>query len=239
MRRHIPNFITSLNLLCGVLGVMFCFEGRIDIAFPLMLLAAVFDFCDGASARLLNAYSPMGKELDSLCDCVSFGVLPAFMLHCTMKAVAFPGGVLSWVPLLIAVFSALRLARFNTDDSNHSYFTGLASPVSALLCGGLSCYVAYEPASWLAIACSYPAVICVLSLVLCALLVSRLPMFSMKFSKEDSKELKVKRISFVAECVIIIAIVLVLGAHWSLAAFLCALLYIVKNIYYAIFVPAK
>ena len=64
--KHIPNTITTLNLLCGVVGVVFAFQGRPDWAFYMMLAASIFDFCDGASARLLNAYSPMGKELDSL-----------------------------------------------------------------------------------------------------------------------------------------------------------------------------
>ncbi len=77
--KHIPNTITSMNLLCGVLGVIFTLDGRIDIAFYLMLAAAVFDFFDGFSARLLKAYSDIGKELDSLADVVSFGVLPSVL----------------------------------------------------------------------------------------------------------------------------------------------------------------
>lgn len=239
IRKHIPNFITSLNIACGVLGVMFVFEGRVDIAFPLMLLAAVFDFCDGLAARALHAYSPMGKELDSLCDCVSFGVLPAVMLYGLMKSIVIPGGWFCWIPLLIAVFSALRLAKFNIDEEQAHSFKGLATPVCAMLCGSLSYYIAFEPASWLALACSNPAVVPVFSIILCALLVCRIPMFSLKFSKEDSKDLKIKRISFIAESVIIIAAVLIIGANWSLAAFLCCLLYIVKNIIYCIFAPAQ
>ena len=81
VRGNIPNAITSLNLLCGVVGVVFALSGRPDIAFYLMLAAAVCDFCDGFAARLLHAYSPVGKELDSLADMVSFGVLPSVMLH--------------------------------------------------------------------------------------------------------------------------------------------------------------
>jgi len=75
---HIPNAITSLNLLCGALGIAFLFRDRIDIAFWLLIAAAVFDFLDGFAARLLNAYSPLGKELDSLADAISFGLLPEF-----------------------------------------------------------------------------------------------------------------------------------------------------------------
>ena len=79
--KHIPNTITSMNLLCGVLGVIASLNGRLELGFELMILAAVFDFCDGLAARLLKAYSEIGKELDSLADDVSFGVLPAVMLY--------------------------------------------------------------------------------------------------------------------------------------------------------------
>ena len=80
IKKHIPNTITLMNLLCGVIGVMAAIVGRTDLAFLLMLAAALFDFCDGLAARLLGAYSPVGKELDSLADMVSFGVLPSVML---------------------------------------------------------------------------------------------------------------------------------------------------------------
>ena len=80
IRKNIPNTITSMNLLCGVLGILSCLKGDVPTAFYLMLAASVFDFCDGLAARVLHAYSPMGKELDSLSDMVSFGVLPSVML---------------------------------------------------------------------------------------------------------------------------------------------------------------
>ena len=79
--KHIPNTITSMNLLCGALGVIFAFKGSLDMAFYMMLAGAVCDFCDGLSARALKAYSPMGKELDSLADLITFGLLPSIMLH--------------------------------------------------------------------------------------------------------------------------------------------------------------
>ena len=110
LRKYIPDFLTAMNLVCGLIALVYAFGGRSDIAFYLMLAAAVFDFSDGFAARALHAYSDMGKELDSLCDLVSFGVLPAVMLHLRMKSAALP----EWsclIPLLIAVFSALRLAK--------------------------------------------------------------------------------------------------------------------------------
>src|SRR5574344_704033 len=105
--KGIPNTITSMNLLCGVLGVIFSLNGRLDIGFLLMMGAAVCDFCDGLAARLLKAYSDIGKELDSLADVVSFGVLPSIMLY---QLSGTEITILRYIPLLIAAFSALRLA---------------------------------------------------------------------------------------------------------------------------------
>ena len=110
--RHIPNTITSMNLLCGVLGVIASLNGRLELGFELMILAAVFDFCDGLAARLLKAYSEIGKELDSLADDVSFGVLPAVMLYQISGTDIW---ILKYLPLVLAAFSALRLAKFNLD----------------------------------------------------------------------------------------------------------------------------
>lgn len=235
LKKHIPNFITSMNLLCGVVGVVFAFKTRLDIAFYLMLAAAVCDFLDGFAARLLKAYSDMGKELDSLADLVSFGVLPSLMLYSLMKTSMFSEmEFLCWVPLLIAVFSALRLAKFNIDDRQTSSFLGLPTPACALLCGSLCYFVCMEPASFLAAWASGPVFVPVLSLVLCVLLVCELPMFSMKFSKDDSAVLKSKRVSLLFEIILVTALTVIFGFHWSvivLAVFVC---YIIKNIIYAL-----
>ena len=106
-KQHIPNAITSMNLLCGVLGVIAALEGRFDWAFYLMLAGAVFDFCDGLAARALKVVSSTGKELDSLSDVVTFGVLPSVMLYELMRVCTFSNSIWCYVPLLIAVFSLL------------------------------------------------------------------------------------------------------------------------------------
>ena len=137
IKKYVPDFITSLGLASGVLGVVFALEGKIWLAFPLMLAAAVFDFCDGLAARALDAYSDLGKELDSLSDMVSFGVLPSVMLYNLMKTCTFSSSAWCLVPLLLAVFSGLRLAKFNVDPRQHMSFVGLPTPVAALLCGSL------------------------------------------------------------------------------------------------------
>ena len=152
IRKNIPNTITSMNLLCGVLGILSCLKGDVSTAFYLMLAASVFDFCDGLAARVLHAYSPMGKELDSLSDMVSFGVLPSVMLVCFAEH-SFLGGLdlafnvspfIHWLvvlsPVLVAVFSGLRLAKFNTDERQSENFIGLATPAGAIFLAALVCF---------------------------------------------------------------------------------------------------
>ena len=236
LKKYIPDFITSLNLACGSLGVVMALQGNISTAFPLMIAAAVFDFCDGLAARLLGAYSDFGKELDSLSDIVSFGVLPSVMLYNLMKTCTFSSSAWCFVPLLIAVFSGLRLAKFNIDSRQHVSFIGLPVPMSAMLCGSLCYFVAFEPASLLATASGGLVFVPVLSVCLCFLLVSEIPMFSMKLGGEEvSKAVKIKRISYIAEIAVIVVCVLLLRLNWSLAVVLSCALYIIKNVIYALF----
>ena len=237
LKKYIPNTITALNLACGVLGVVFALDGRIELAFALMLAAALFDFCDGLAARVLGAYSDMGKELDSLADVVSFGVLPAVMMHRTMVLCTWSHGWICYLPLIFAVFAGLRLARFNVDERQHSSFIGLASPVAALLCASLCCFVALQPLSPLAQWCSTLWFIPALALVCSALMVSGIPMFSMKFGKgmEADSKLRFKRVSFLVEALIVIVLAVVLAGSVSLTVTLVCALYAIKNVVYAIF----
>ena len=171
-----------MNLLCGIMGVIFTFNGRLDVAFYLMLAGAACDFCDGLVARALKAYSELGKQLDSLADMVTFGVLPALMLHVLMLITC--GEIfLSYIPLHIAVFSALRLAKFNIDERQSENFIGLATPACAIICGSFACYLKNETSSMMVQWAETPWFIPVASLILCGLLVSEIPMFSMKFKK--------------------------------------------------------
>lgn len=226
--KHIPNTITAMNLLSGVIAVIFTFEDRPDIAFCLMLLAAVFDFCDGLCARLLHAYSDIGKELDSLCDMVSFGLLPALMLFETMRMNALDCR-LSWIPLSIAVFSALRLAKFNIDERQHSSFIGLATPACAILCGSLSCLVLKEPDFWLTrFVVEHGWAIPALSLLLSGLLVSEIPMFSMKIAP-GHRLLDAPRVIFLGIAAVTLVLPLVSGLHWSLFPLLLFVGYILEN----------
>lgn len=233
--KHIPNTITSMNLLCGAVGVIFTLNGRPDVAFILMLAASVFDFCDGLAARALDAFSPVGVELDSLCDMVSFGLLPALMLHSTMKDLS-GDTVWCYIPLVLAVFSALRLAKFNVDERQHDSFIGLATPPSAMICASL-CYAVYKsPGSAVAAACAHIWVLPLLAVVLAALLVCEIPMFAFKFGKGKSADRPtiIKRYIFLAVIAISIAVTAVCGISWAFAVFFAFAGYVLINIISAI-----
>jgi CDP-diacylglycerol--serine O-phosphatidyltransferase len=144
---QIPNTITCLNLVSGCLAIIMAFKCY-DLVGPLpgwqwtcifIGAAALFDFCDGASARLLKAYSKIGAELDSLADLVSFGVAPALMIFNIMNH--FGSNVLCYAALLVAVFGALRLARFNVYDTGSTTFRGLPIPSAAIFLMGLAGWV--------------------------------------------------------------------------------------------------
>ncbi len=149
MKRHLPNLITLLNLACGTVAIVLTLEGQWRWAVYLILAAAVFDFLDGFAARMLNAYSEIGKQLDSLADMVSFGVLPAVFIYTLFKNLFLNQAVdagkfyehLQWVVLasvlLVPAFSAIRLARFNSEEDQGSFFYGLPTPAHALFWTGI------------------------------------------------------------------------------------------------------
>ncbi len=229
--KHIPNTITSMNLLCGVLGVICTFNGKFDWAFYAMLAAAVCDFCDGLSARLLKAYSDLGKELDSLADMVSFGVLPSLMAYKLMNNL-HGDSFLIYIPLLIAVFSAIRLAKFNIDERQSENFIGLATPACAMICGSFVYYVSQDATSILHgwASCKYFIPAC--SVVLALLLISEIPMFSMKFKKnmKPGSPIHKQRVGFAGVIVVATILTVLLGLNWSFIVLLTFVSYIIMNV---------
>jgi len=235
--KYIPDAITSMNLLCGTLGVICATGGMIQQAFLLMMLASVFDFCDGLAARALHAYSDLGKELDSIADMVSFGVLPSMMMFNTMST--YGVNIWCYVPLIIAVCSGIRLAKFNVDPRQSESFIGLATPACSMICGSLCYYVAATPDSLLTIWAYDNTFIPIVSIVLAILLVCELPMFSMKIKKGAPRSENIKRISFVVNVAIVAVIVFVLKLNWSLVVLISFVVYILMNIVYALVSKGK
>lgn len=183
MKKHIPNAITCLNLLCGCIGIVMAFNDNLIFASYAILVAAVFDFIDGLAARLLKAYSEIGKELDSLADVVSFGVLPSvivFKLFLLAPQLGLISEYINYSAFLIAIFSALRLAKFNIDTRQTENFIGLPTPANALLIASLPFIVAGSN-SFLSAFILNPFFLFILSLGMGLLLVMEIPLMSLKF----------------------------------------------------------
>ena len=229
--KHIPNTITSMNLLCGVMGVIFAFQGELSTAFYLMLAAAVCDFLDGFAARMLHAYSDMGKELDSLADLVSFGLLPSIMLHRRLIEGGVTG-IVAYIPLIICVFSALRLAKFNVDTRQSENFLGLPTPACAMWCGSLV-YSADHGVMSMANMLHDTMIIPIAVVILSLLLVSEIPMFSIKFKK--GSEYNRIRIYFLIFAASMAVATILMGINWSYIILLTFTCYIMLNILNALF----
>lgn len=183
MKQHIPNAITCLNLFSGCVGVVLAFEGLLIEAGYAILIAAIFDFMDGLFARLLHVSSPIGKELDSLADMVSFGFLPSviiFKMLDATPAVAYGGKWIQYLAFLIAIFSALRLAKFNLDTRQSTIFIGLPTPACALFILSLP-HIALSKDPIISAYVENPLILITLTLALSFLLVSEIPLMSLKF----------------------------------------------------------
>ena len=210
--RHIPNTVTCCNLFSGCIAVVMAYRGDYTAALGFIVLGAVFDFFDGMLARALQAYSPLGKELDSLADDVTFGVAPAMIVFSLFKEVRVPDFFSTWedffpyAAFLIAVFSALRLAKFNIDTRQTSSFIGVPTPANALFWGSL-----VVGAHDFLVSDSFNALY-LLGLVLLTswLLVAEIPMFSLKFKNLSWRDNKVQFI-FLLGCVPLILFLQVAG----------------------------
>ncbi|TAH18144.1 MAG: CDP-diacylglycerol--serine O-phosphatidyltransferase [Cytophagales bacterium] len=199
MKKHIPNALTCGNLFCGFLGITCCFEWSLAWAAYFMLAAVVFDFFDGFVARALKVSSPIGKELDSLADVVSFGILPAFILY---KLVQNQGGMLeAYGAVFIAIFSALRLAKFNIDTRQSDSFIGVPTPANALLIGSLPLIVRYHPE--FAQAAQHLYLLYAIMIVMPFMLVAELPLIALKFKTFDFGTNKIKYVLLISSVVLL------------------------------------
>ena len=203
--RHIPNALTCMNLFSGCIACVMAFHANFEMAMLFIVIGAVFDFFDGLAARLLHAYSNIGKDLDSLADDVSFGVAPALIVFSLFKQIDYPNYLsflANWLPyaaFLIAVFSALRLAKFNNDTRQTTSFIGLPVPANALfwasLIAGCKPIASYHPLLTLALVCLFSW-----------LLVSEIPMFSLKFKNLSWKDNKIAFIFVIISAILLITL---------------------------------
>jgi len=207
MRKNIPNFITSLNLLSGCIALVFAFDGELVMTSVFIGLGAFFDFIDGFAARLLKVNSSIGKELDSLADVITFGLVPGVVIYQLMQLdLSAPGFYVSKSPVftflafLIPVFSAIRLAKFNTDTRQEEVFYGLPTPASALFLGSFPLVLMQQKLPFgLSIDGIHALitnfyVLASLTVLVSWLMVSEIRLFSLKFKSFDWEKNKVRYI---------------------------------------------
>lgn len=197
IKRHIPNAVTCCNLFSGCIACVMAFKGAFDLAMLFIVLGALFDFFDGMAARLLHVSSPLGVQMDSLADDVTFGFAPATIVFCYMRdSLCYPSflgdveGIIPYAAFLIAVFSACRLAKFNIDKRQTNNFIGLPTPANALfwssLVTGAGDQILGMSSGWVLML----VLICLFSFFL----VSEIPMFSMKFKDLSWKNNRIRYI---------------------------------------------
>lgn len=205
--KNIPNTITCCNLVSGCIATSFAFVNRPELALLWIIIGAVFDFFDGMSARLLGVSSPIGKELDSLADDITFGVAPATMVFAELAVMDYPAFLeplreyLPYFAYLMAAFAALRLAKFNLDTRQATSFIGLPTPANALFWGSL-----IVGASDLIEASSYNVFAIMAMIIISSYIqVAELPMFALKFKQWGWKGNEVKYV-FLVTCIPLLAI---------------------------------
>ncbi len=203
MKKHIPNTITCCNLISGCIATYFAFQGDFTLALLFIIIGAVFDFFDGMSARLLGVSSPIGKELDSLADDITFGFAPSAIVFSYLCTFHIHLPFVPFLAFIMAAFSALRLAKFNLDERQALGFIGLPTPANALFWGSLICGLqehgfVFDGLEW---------VILIGTFISSYLLIAEIPMFALKFKHWGWKGNEIKYI-FVLSC---IPLLLILG----------------------------
>jgi CDP-diacylglycerol--serine O-phosphatidyltransferase len=206
MKKHLPNTITCCNLISGCTATYFAFMSDFQMALLFIVVGAVFDFFDGMAARLLHVSSPIGKELDSLADDITFGFAPSAIIFSYLCTFHIHMLFVPFLAFVMAAFSALRLAKFNLDERQALGFIGLPTPANALFWGslivGLQQYEVYfEELEW---------VILLGSFISCYLLIAEIPMFALKFKHWGWKDNEIKYI-FLLSCIPLLLLLGIIG----------------------------
>lgn len=228
--KHIPNTLTSCNLISGCIAIVFALSANYTMALTFIVVGAVFDFFDGMSARLLGVSSPIGKELDSLADVVTFGVAPSSMIYTLFLTLSKSGWnetlafAIPYVAFVMAAFSALRLAKFNLDERQTTSFIGLPTPANALFWGALIVgnENVFDENSY------YIYLLIILVFVSSWLLVAEIPMFALKFKHWGWRDNKVKYV-FLISCLPILLIFGISGISVIIAWYICLSFLTTKN----------
>ena len=250
-KKNLPNFLTLCNLFCGCLAIVFASEGNLIWGAYAVGIACLFDFMDGMAARVLNVNSEIGKQLDSLADMVSFGVVPGIILYqCMSKAIVFsafagtPASLIevyktiseyqkpiASISFLVTIFSAIRLAKFNLDDRQTDSFIGLPTPANTLVIASFPLIInsaiintSFDLISF----CSNPFLLIFITLFSCFMLVAPLPLFSLKFKNFSWTDNKMRYI-LLFSAVVLLALFQFMGI--PLIIFLYIILSVINNLF--------
>ena len=231
IKRNIPNIITLANLTCGLLSIIFAFQGNLELAALCIFTGAFFDFFDGLAARLLKVNGDLGKQLDSMADMVTFGVAPGFILfhfmyelshkvtfiNATNKNLFFP----ELIALLIPIFSAYRLANFNIDTRQTSSFIGLPTPALAIFIAAFPLIDFNQFPIFINL-----KLLTIISLVLPLLLIVKMPLFSLKYSNNEDLN---TRLNIFRVILILSTIILFFVFHFAAIPFI-VILYLILSL---------
>ena len=222
LTKHIPNTLTLCNLVSGCIAIVFALNANYTMALTFIVVGAVFDFFDGMSARLLGVSSPIGKELDSLADVVTFGVAPSSMIYTLLLTLDKSGwnetlaSAVPYVAFVMAAFSAIRLAKFNLDERQTTSFIGLPTPANALFWAAL--IVGSED---MLVAQSHVILLLIVLVFISSwLLVAEIPMFALKFKHWGWHENRIKYV-FLVSCLPILLIFGISGISVIIAWYIC------------------
>jgi CDP-diacylglycerol--serine O-phosphatidyltransferase len=218
IKRSIPNIFTLLNLLSGTIAVIFAVQGQLVIAAYLVFLGIFFDFFDGFFARLLNVQGELGKQLDSLADVVTSGVVPGIVLFQLLKSKnaieIFNTEIVSWqtneveflpfIGLAVTLAAAYRLAKFNIDERQTSSFIGLPTPAAALVVLSLPLILEYSAFETASVIIQNKWFLILLTAILCYLMNAEIPLFSLKFKNYTWKDNKVKFIFIILTAILLV-----------------------------------
>ena len=189
IKRNIPNFITLVNLFCGLVAIVSCFQDNLQLAGFFIFIGATLDFFDGLTARLLKVNSEIGKPLDSIADMTTFGVAPGIiMFQLILSNYDTENSYMPYIGFIITLFSAIRLARFNIDKKQSSSFIGLPTPANAIFILSLPLILIFQPEAWIVEIILNKWFLVVITILSCFMLNAEIPLFALKFKNFNLKE---------------------------------------------------
>lgn len=211
LNKQVPNVFTCLNLLCGCVAIVSSFHGNEVLLAAMVFLAAMFDFLDGLSARAFNAYSDLGKQLDSLADMVTFGVTPGVVLYnlfigqAEQEIFSSPMlfHILKYFPFIVTVFAAFRLAKFNVDTRQSNSFLGLPTPAAGIFITSFPLIVRFDHFGLTPILTN-PYFILITSIVVSILMIVEIPLFALKFRTLSWNDNRIQFIFLILAAVLIV-----------------------------------